>query len=386
MNKSIFIIGSRGYKAKYGGWETLTTKLVDNYKDKNTVFLVTQPTDDKSKNETIINVNKNLNVAYLYCKNVGGATMFFHSIKALDFCIDYVKAYDTENPIFYILGLKLYNKLKSKRKVFNDLNIKTYVNPDGLEWQRDKWSAPVKKFFLRSEKLMLNYADKIVCDAKGIKKYISEKYPHLQDKCTYIAYGAEKISFSKINEDKILKEYKLKSNSYCLMVGRCVPEDNYELVIKDYMNSKIDKDLVIITNYKKNPYYEKLKGLTKFETDKRITFINGVYDKDKLATIRKNAYLYIHGHSVGGTNPSLIEAMSLTNVNILYDVCFNKDIGGKSCLYFKEQGSLTKLLDNTSAIDSKSKELGKLAKKIVDNNFTWPIIVSKYKELFNEGI
>lgn len=233
---------------------------------------------------------------------------------------------------------------------------------------------------------MLNYSDNIVCDAKGIKKYISEKYPHLQDRCTYIAYGAEKISFSKINEDKILKGYKLKSNSYCLMVGRCVPEDNYELVIKDFMQSKIDKDLIIVTNYKNNPYYEKLKELTNFETDKRIKFINGVYDKNKLATLRKNAYLYIHGHSVGGTNPSLIEAMSLTNVNILYDVCFNKDIGGKSCLYFKEQGSLTKLLDNTNSIDKKAKKMGEEAKKIVSKNFTWPIIVSKYKELFNEAI
>lgn len=386
MNKNIFIIGSRGYKAKYGGWETLVTNLVDNYKDKNAVFFVTQPTDSRSNNGKIKKVSNNLNIIYLYCKNFGGATMLFHSLNAFDFCLNYVKANNLENSKFVILGLKLYNKLKRKQKLLKQLGIKTYVNPDGLEWQRDKWSAPVKKFFLRSEKLMLNYADNIVCDAKGIKKYISEKYPHLQDRCTYIAYGAEKISFSKINEDKILKGYKLKSNSYCLMVGRCVPEDNYELVIKDFMQSKIDKDLIIVTNYKNNPYYEKLKELTNFETDKRIKFINGVYDKNKLATLRKNAYLYIHGHSVGGTNPSLIEAMSLTNVNILYDVCFNKDIGGKSCLYFKDQGSLTKLLDNTNGIDKKAKKMGEEAKKIVSENFTWPLIVSKYKELFNEAI
>lgn len=386
MIKNIFIIGSRGYKAKYGGWETLVTNLVDNYKDKDTVFFVTQPTDRKSTNGKIKKVNNNLNIIYLYCKNFGGATMLLHSLSAFDFCLNYVKSNKLENAKFCILGLKLYNKLKRKQKVLKQLGIKTYVNPDGLEWQRDKWSDFVKKFFLRSEKLMLNYADKIVCDAKGIKKYISKKYPHLQDKCTYIAYGAEKISFSKVNEDKILKKYKLKSNSYCLMVGRCVPEDNYELVIKDFMQSEIDRDLIIVTNYKNNPYYEKLKELTNFEKDKRIKFINGVYDKAKLATLRKNAYLYIHGHSVGGTNPSLIEAMSLTNVNILYDVCFNKDVGGKSCLYFKEQRSLTKLLDDAKSIDKKSKKMGEEAKKIVSENFTWPIIVSKYKELFNEAI
>ena len=104
---------------------------------------------------------------------------------------------------------------------------------------------------------------------------------------------------------------------------------------------------------------------------------------DKLSTIRKNAYLYIHGHSVGGTNPSLIEALSLTNINILYDVCFNKDIGKNSCLYFKNQGSLTKLLNNPSSINNKSNKMGNDAKKIVKQNFTWPIIINKYKELFN---
>lgn len=384
MSKNIFIIGSRGYKAKYGGWETLTTNLVDYYNDSETIFYITQPTDNKSKDETIERVNNNLNIIFLYCKNFGGASMFLHSIKAFDFCLDCVKAFGINNPKFYILGLKLYNLLRRKKKVLKNLGIITYVNPDGLEWQRDKWSTPVKKFFLRSEKLMLNYADKIVCDAKGIKKYITEKYPYLQDKCIYIAYGAEIISFSKINEDKILNEYKLKSNSYCLMVGRCVPEDNYELVIKDFMQSKVDKDLIIVTNYKNNPYYEKLKVLTNFETDKRIKFINGVYDKNKLATLRKNAYLYIHGHSVGGTNPSLIEAMSLTNVNILYDVCFNKDIGGKSCLYFKDQGSLAKLLNDTSFIDKNSRKLGQEAKKLFSKYYTWDIIVNQYKGLFNE--
>lgn len=383
MPKNIFIIGSRGYKAQYGGWETLATKLVDYYNDEDTIFYVTQPTEDRSKNESIKKVNRHLNIIYLYSKNFGGATMFLHSIKAFDFCIDYVRAFNMESPIFYILGLKLFNKLKSNNKILNKLGIKTYVNPDGLEWQRNKWSAPVKKFFLKSEKLMLNYADYIICDAKGIKKYISNKYPKLKNKCSYIAYGADKINFTNIDETKILKNHELKSKSYCLMVGRCVPEDNYELVISEFMNSNINKDLVIITNFENNPYFKKLKDITHFESDKRIKFINGIYDKDKLATIRKNAYLYIHGHSVGGTNPSLIEAMSLTNVNVLYDVCFNKDIGKSSCLYFKKQGSLTKLLNDPIAINKQSKKMGQEAKKIVKENYTWPIIVNKYKGLFN---
>ena len=165
------------------------------------------------------------------------------------------------------------------------------------------------------------------------------------------------------------------------MVGRCVPENNYELVIKEYMNSKIKKDLIIITNLSSSNYYEELKEITNVENDKRIHFIDGVYDKIKLAVIRKNAYLYIHGHSVGGTNPSLIEALSLTDINILYDVCFNKDIGANSCLYFKEKGSLTKILDNEKELDRKRNYLATSAKEIIKNNFTWDIIVKKYKKI-----
>lgn len=166
------------------------------------------------------------------------------------------------------------------------------------------------------------------------------------------------------------------------MVGRCVPENNYELVIKEYMNSKINKDLVIISNLDSSNYYNELTSITNCNSDKRIKFINGVYDTTDLAVIRKNAYLYIHGHSVGGTNPSLIEALSLTDLNILYDVSFNRYAGMDSSLYFKFKGDLTKLLDDTTYLDSIRKEKGKWAKEIVKNNFTWKIIVDKYKEIF----
>ena len=185
-------------------------------------------------------------------------------------------------------------------------------------------------------------------------------------------------------DETILKEYGLKKDNYCLMVGRCVPENNYELVIQDFMKSNIKKDLVIISNLSSSNYYQELVSITGCDKDKRIHFINGVYDQEKLATIRKNAYLYIHGHSVGGTNPSLIEAISLTDLNILYDVCFNHDIGGDTCLYFKEHGSLTKVLDNKKLLDSSKKEMGKKAKELFKNNFTWEKIIEQYKDIFKE--
>ena len=229
---------------------------------------------------------------------------------------------------------------------------------------------------------MLNSSDIIICDSLGIKDYVDEKYPRLNNRTMYIAYGSNTFDFKSIKESKVLNEYDLKKDNYCLMVGRCVPENNYELVIKEFMKSNIKKDLVIISNLDSSNYYNELVNKTDCASDSRIRFINGVYDQNKLAVIRKNAYLYIHGHSVGGTNPSLIEALSLTDLNVLYDVNFNRYAGGNSCLYFKEDNSLTEILNNKIMLDSVRKEKGKLAKDIVKNNFTWDIIIDKYKEIF----
>ena len=377
--KNVFIIGSRGYHYNYGGWETFVSNLVDNYNDNNTMFYISEYTEDKNKK--IRKINDNVIVFPIYVSNYKSATMFIYTIKSFKYFINYIKMNNISNSYMYILGLKLFNYLAIYKNKLRKLNITTIVNPDGLEHERSKWSYPVKRFFLLSEKLMLNNCDMIICDALGIQKYVINKYPKLIDKAIYIAYGSDKYDFSNINEEKILKEYHLKKDDYCLMVGRCVPENNYELVINDFMNSGIDKKLVIITNLSSSNYYQELVNKTNCLSDERIIFIDGVYDKNKLAVIRKNAYLYIHGHSVGGTNPSLIEALSLTDLNILYDVCFNKDVGKDSCLYFKNTGDLVKLLNNKNIINDRDK-LGMKAKKIINDNFTWDIIVNKYKRVF----
>ena len=377
--KHVFIIGSRGYHENYGGWETFVTNLVDNYNDSATNFYIskitTNPEEDKE-------VSKNIKIFPIRVKNEGSFNMFLYSLKSIDKVIKYISDNNIKKSYLYILGLKSLNYLSLKRRKLKKLGVTILVNPDGLEFKRSKWGFVAKTFFILSERFMLKSSDIIVCDSLGIKDYVDLKYPKLKEKTTYIAYGSNTFDFKGVDEAKILKEYSLKRDSYCLMVGRCVPENNYELVIKEFMNSNIKKDLVIISNLKSSNYFNELVLKTECLKDKRIKFINGVYDQIKLAVIRKNAYLYIHGHSVGGTNPSLIEALSLTDLNILYDVSFNKYAGADSCLYFKEDNSLTEILNNSKELDKIRKEKGIKAKDIVKNNFTWDIIIDKYKEIF----
>ncbi len=378
--KNVFIIGSRGYKAKYGGWETFVTSLVDNYDDKDTNFYISEYTSDKNKKE--YKINNNITVFPVYVGNYKSATMFIYTIKSFKYCINYVKNNNLNKSYLYILGLKLFNYLKLYKSRLKKLNIFTIVNPDGLEHKRSKWSYPVKKFFLLSERIMLNNCDMIVCDAKGIEKYVVNKYPKLRKKTTYIAYGADKVNLSKVNEKKILEEYSLEKNKYVLIVGRCVPENNYEMIINGYMRSNIGKDLIIVTNLSGSKYYNELVERTDCLSDSRIHFIDGIYDRDKLSVIRKNAFIYVHGHSVGGTNPSLLEALSLTDINLLYDVCFNKDVGMDSCIYFSSVEDLIRIFNDYKELEKKKDKMGKMAKDIIENNFTWDIIVDKYKKIF----
>lgn len=378
--KNIFIIGARGYKAKYGGWETFVTNLVDHYDDKDTTIYVGELVSDKHKDKKLTKINNNLYIYSFYIKNRGSSKMFFYTIKSYYASLRYIKKNKINNAYVYVLGLKLGPCLAFNNNLKKKYNIRVYVNPDGLEHLRSKWNKIVQYCFLLSEWSMVRHSSLVVCDGLGIERYIRDKYKKV--KTTYIAYGTNIYDFSKIRENDILREYNLKKNDYCLMVGRCVPENNYELVIKEFMNSKIKKKLVIITNLSSSSYYEELIKITKADSDKRIIFIDGVYEQERLATIRHNAYLYIHGHSVGGTNPSLIEALSLTDLNILYDVCFNKDIAGANALYFKDKTSLSRILNDTKLLDKKRLELGVGAKELVMNSFTWDKIVDKYKEIF----
>lgn len=374
--KHVFIIGSRGYHAKYGGWETFVSKLVDNYNDQNTIFHISELSKIK-KNE--YKVNDNIIVKPIYVK-FQFADMLICTIKAFRYYIKYIRDNHFSKSYLYILGLKLGPFLYFYKKKMAHLNITSIVNPDGLEYKRSKWNSFVKIFFLLSERWMLKNCDLIICDAKGIKNYLDNKYINLRKKTIYIAYGTSKINLDNINEDKILKEYKLISDDYLLMIGRLVPENNYELVIKEFMNSKINKKLVIVSNISSTNYYNQLIKETNCLSDERIIFIDGIYDEIKLSVIRKNAYLYIHGHSVGGTNPSLLESLSLTNLNILYDVNFNREVGLNSCLYFNRENHLVDLLDNIEQYDRI--KMGLECKKNIKQNFTWDIIVKKYKKIF----
>ena len=148
------------------------------------------------------------------------------------------------------------------------------------------------------------------------------------------------------------------------------------------MKSNTKKDLVFITNVEKNKFYNKLQKELNFEKDKRIKFVGTVYEEELLKKIRENAYAYIHGHSVGGTNPSLLEALSATQLNILYDVGFNREVGQDACIYWsKKTNNLKEEINKADKLKGlEIEELNKKAKKIIKENYSWEEIIKKYEK------
>ncbi|MCB2306820.1 DUF1972 domain-containing protein [Clostridium estertheticum] len=379
----VFIIGSKGIPSNYGGFETFVDKLT-LYKKRQDIMYHVACLNVKEE-QFYYNKARCFNVNV---KDIGSAKAVLYDLQALSTSIKYIKEKKLSNSIVLILACRIGPFISFYKKQLKDLGIKLYINPDGHEWKRSKWSIPVRNYWKFSEKLMVKHADLLICDSRGIEDYINTDYDMYKPNTTFIAYGAE-IGRSKLmeNEDVITNffdDFLIKRKEYYLIVGRFVPENSYETMIREFMKSDVDKDLVIITNVEKNKFYERLLKATNFTRDTRIKFVGTVYDNELLKKIREEAFAYIHGHSVGGTNPSLLEALSSTDINLLLDVNFNKEVGKNGAMYFSdEDGNLASLISKAEKLtENEILAMSTRATNRIKDSYSWDKIVHDYEELF----
>ena len=388
QKQQVFIVGSKGIPSKYGGFESFVEYLTRYKKSQKIQYHVScavEPEDWTGKKEIIYNDARCFHIKW---RKLGPARAIFYDTDAIKECIQYMKANPTERPILYILACRIGPFMKHYVKQVHKLGGIVYVNPDGHEWKRAKWSAPVRKYWKYSERKMVQHADLLICDSKAIEKYIQNDYAKYQPKTTFIAYGSETVKSTLEDDSKELQDwYREKSvtaGNYYLVVGRFVPENNYETMIREFMSSDTEKDLVLISNVEKNAFYEHLLSQTHMDMDKRIKFVGTVYQQELLKKIRENAYGYLHGHEVGGTNPSLLEALGSTDVNMLLDVGFNHEVGEDGAVYWtKETGSLSGLIHNVDCMTKDEiTELSQRAKSRIDKEYSWDKIIHDYEEIF----
>lgn len=381
-----FIIGSKGIPAKYGGFETFVDKLTKHQMSNRICYHIACI----GKKNFCFDYN-NAKCFSIAVPNIGSAKAIYYDLKALKYCIDYCEVHSSiKKPVFYILACRIGPMIWHYKRKIKKLGGLLYVNPDGHEWMRPKWNFAIRKYWKLSERLMVKHADLLVCDSQNIKEYICHVYEKYKPKTAYIAYGAELEPSPLTDEDSKLIEWygknRLKKGDYYLMVCRFVPENSFDIILREFMASKSKHDLAVIATAD-DKYMEKLERRLHFKKDPRIKFVGTVYDQDLLKKIRENAYAYIHGHTVGGTNPSLLESLGSTNLNLLVDVGFNREVARDGALYWtREQGSLSKIINLVDEMDAESiSELGKTAKKQIEDRYTWRKICGECERLFLEG-
>jgi len=394
----VYLVGSKCI-GQYGGYESFVQKLLEYHKENKDLqyHVACKKNGDGHMDVSMLQGASGITDSrFTYYKadcfliNVPiwlrAAQAIYYDIAALKECCRHIKANNVQKPIVYIMACRIGPFIHKYVKKIHKSGGKIYLNPDGHEWKRSKWSAPVRRYWKESERLMVRYADLVICDSINMEKYIQSEYRQYKPETTYIAYGAE-VKPSALSDDdpkyiKWLQKHGLSKEFYTV-VGRCVPENNFETIIREFMHSKTNKDLVIITTDNIKMLQELEKKLH-YSKDDRIKFVGTVYDQELLKKIREKSYGYLHGHSVGGTNPSLLEAMGSTNLNLLLDVSFNHEVAEDTALYWdKGNGNLAALIDKADAMSEESlKDFGNKAKLRVCSFYSWSFITSQYLDVF----
>jgi len=357
-SKSVSIVGSVGLPAKYGGWETLVSNLTYHLKSKFdlTVFCSgvkykDQPSEYNGAQLKYIKLNANGIQSIPY-----DIISIYKSLKFADTIL--------------ILGVSgciflPFVKLFGKSKII--------VNIDGLEWKRGKWRKFAKWFLKLSEGVAVKFADLVITDNKAIQQYVTNEYGVASE---LIAYGGDHANKECIKDDDKI-QYTFLNDKYAFKVCRIEPENNLDIILEafSYCNSL---PVVIVGNWSNSDYGVELRQ--KYEKYQHIYILDPIYNQKDIDTLRSNCFIYIHGHSAGGTNPSLVEAMFLGLPVIAFGASFNRETTHNQSIYFENKQQLISIIEDLDKIDLKN--IAKSMKCIADKEYTWPIIAEKYANVF----
>ena len=325
----IAIIGTRGIPNRYGGFEAFAEYLSVGLVKRNCEVVVYAGGDHPDKGKYC---NARFNgVEIIYRKNpetrIGTAGQFLYDLN----CIR-----DARKRSFDVI-LQLGYTSSSIWSWYFPKKARLVTNMDGLEWKRTKYSGMVKRFLKVAEKWAVKASDILVADSPGIADHLNKRYGKPS---TYIPYG--ELPVENFDKEVPLK-FGLIPGNYLISVARLEPENNIETMIKAYLKASPDLQLVITGNVK-NDFAKKLQHE---HASDRIKFIGGVYEKDKINALRHFAAAYLHGHSVGGTNPSLLESMACKVPVIAHDNPFNRHVLSSESRFFSDMDELAEIMVNT---------------------------------------
>ncbi len=358
----VAIIGSRGIPNRYGGFEELaehlSVRLVQSGHQVTVYSPKHHPYDEKEF--------KGVKIIHKYDpEKLGTIGQFIYDF----FCIADLQKRDYD----VILQLGYTSSAIWHWMIPKRMHVTT--NMDGLEWKRSKYSPSVKRFLKWSEKKVAKHSHLMIADNPEIENYLHQNY---RGQTVYIPYGAE---IPKNYDPSVLEKYNVKSGEFHLIIARLVPENNFEKILEGVSNSECPHPTLVIGNHD-NPYGKYLKS--KF-TDNRIRFLSGIYEKDTLNALRHFSRLYFHGHTVGGTNPSLLEAMACSSLICAHSNPFNKSILKENAFYFIDATDVTTAIDHLQEDNDYSSIRRKNESQIRDI-FNWKVITEQYEITLKQSI
>ena len=352
--KKVSVIGTVGVPACYGGFESLVENILDYTPEEveYTVFCTSQKYDNKLK------TYKGAKLKYLDI-NANGKDSIIYDYKSMKMSLD--------ADIMFILGVSGCMFLPFIRRKFQG---KIITNIDGLEWKRKKWNFIAKWFLHYSEKMAVKYSDIIIGDNKGITDYVKEEY---KKDAVLIAYGGDHVS--KINDNSLYEKYPFCKNPYSVTVCRIEPENNIHIILEAFSKMP-ENQLVMVGNWKNGEYGSKLKE--KYSKFENIHLLDPIYESHIINWIRSNATVYIHGHSAGGTNPSLVEAMNFELPILAFDCVYNIATTQNECLYWNNAEDIISLMND----NSNYKKIAQKMKEIGSKEYSWEKIAKQYNKLY----
>lgn len=352
------IVGTQGIPNQYGGFEALAEYIAKHLSNQ---FEITVFCSSGVYDKKLPDIH-GCKLEYLPLKANGIQSIFYDAVSILKS----IRKYDK----ILILGASggiILPLLKRYKENF-------ILNFGGLDWKRSKWGRFAKAYLKLSEALAIKNCATIIADNAGIQEYIENEY---RKKSILIEYGGDQASRENTGVDDIKKHPFLRQR-FALSIARIQPDNNVEMILEAF-SENVQIPIVFIGNWVKSDYGVKIKK--QFSDNDNIILLDAIYDQKELNKIRSNCTVYIHGHSAGGTNPSLVEAMNLGLPIFCYSSGFNEYTTEHKALYFKEKYQLQKLIETTD--ETELIKLGSDMKLIADRRYKWQLIIKKYAVCIN---
>ncbi|WP_222710612.1 DUF1972 domain-containing protein [Quadrisphaera setariae] len=358
---SIALVGTRGVPAHYGGFETCVEEVGARLADRGHTVRVYCRRVDGDDGE-LLESHRGMELVHLPALRSRTLETLSHTGGS----VAHLVRHRTDVAVVFNAANAPYLPLLRARGI----PVATHV--DGLEWKRSKWGATGQRYYRQAEALAVRFSDDLIADAVGIQDYYTERFGV---PTTLITYGAPVVEGG--GDPARLAELGLTPRGYHLVVARFEPENHVDVIVEGYTASRASLPLVVVGSA---PYSDEYTRRVHALADDRTTFLGGVWDQDLLDQLYAGSLTYLHGHSVGGTNPSLLRAIGAGAAVSAYDVSFNREVLEDAGLFWSDAASVARVVQQAEDDGEGARARGVLARGRAAL-YDWDVVADGYEAL-----